>query len=163
MALKKVNKDMPISPSIYLYFSSQIVVLSKYLEKESETCIWGENTFLPIYNLIAKTGWIERPRFYQKGYYVPMWTNTGTYLREIHADFGYPGIFVVPFLLGFFSTWAWFAFMNSKKAIHFVFLVYFMVIIGFSFLMMITRLGVWWISLFFILVFVILLNRIPIK
>lgn len=159
LAIKKLNKDMPISPSIYLYFSSQIVVFSKYLEKEAEVCIWGENTFLPIYNLIAKTGWIERPRFYQKGYYIPMWTNTGTYLREVHADFGYSGIFIVPFLLGFASSFCWFGYVGSKNTNYFIFLTYLLLIIGFSFLMMITRLGIWWISLFFVLISVALLNR----
>lgn len=158
-AIKKLNKNMPISPSIYLYFSGQIVVFSKYLEKEEEVCIWGENTFLPIYNFIAKTGWIERPRFYQKGYYIPMWTNTGTFLREIHADFGYGGIFIVPFILGFASAFFWFGYFVSKKLIYFIFLVYLLLIIGFSFLMMITRLGIWWISLFFVLILVSLLNR----
>ena len=33
-----------------------------------------------------------------------MWTNTGTYLREIHADFGYVGLFTIPFLLGLLTT-----------------------------------------------------------
>ena len=53
-------KDVPLlSPSIYLYFSSNVGVLSKYLDHDNEDLLIGENTFLPIYNLISKFGPVE--------------------------------------------------------------------------------------------------------
>jgi oligosaccharide repeat unit polymerase len=145
-SLSKINRTSLISPSIYLYFSSQMGVLNKYLAQQNESAVWGENTFLPAYNLLAKAGIIHKPRFYQKGYFVPMWSNTGTYLKELHLDFGYAGIFIGPLLLGFGLTFFWFRFFQTQRLTDLVVLVYLFLILHFSFLMLIPRLGIWWIG-----------------
>jgi oligosaccharide repeat unit polymerase len=150
--LNKFKSGILISPSIYLYFSCQIGVLNRYLEKDDETVIFGENTFLPIYNLISKTGVLKRPVAYQKGYYTPIWSNTGTYLRDIHADFGYLGIFIFPYIFAVIIAFIWFKYFRTRSNLYLILLVYCMLIVKFSFLTIVTRLGIWWISLFILLI-----------
>ncbi|MCB9247183.1 MAG: O-antigen polysaccharide polymerase Wzy [Ignavibacteriales bacterium] len=77
-----------------------------------------------------------------------MWTNTGTYIRELHADFGTTGVLLVPYLLGLIITWLWFKFHENKSLFTLVFLVYLYIIIGFTFLMMVTRLNQWFLANF---------------
>jgi oligosaccharide repeat unit polymerase len=145
-SLSKLRNNDIISPSIYLYASAHVAVLSKYFEQDDEKAKFGENTFLPIYNFISKFGVVEHPDFYQRGYWIPMWTNTGTYIREIHADFGILGIIFFPFILGFFTTIFWYRFLEKGKMIDFIVLVYLYLIISMSFLVMITRSATWFIS-----------------
>ena len=140
-----------ISPQIYLYFSSNIAVLSKYFEKDSENVRFGENTLLPIYNVLAKFGIIEQPKVYPKGYFIPMWTNSATYLRDIHADFGYVGLFIIPYILGLVTSIIWFKFNQSGKLIYFVILTYLYIIISFSVFYMITRAASWFVSFILLL------------
>lgn len=158
--LNKLKGNVIITPSIYLYFSAHIGVLSKYYEYQNERTFWGENTFLPVYNFLSKFGLVEHPSFYQKGYFVPMWTNTGTYLRELHSDFGDIGFIIGPYLLGFMAAFFWINFYERRNIIYFVLLVYINIIIGFSFVAMITRLAIWPLSLIILLILLPVLERI---
>lgn len=149
--------DNPIfSPSVYLYLSSHIGVLSRYLEEDKETHRLGENTFAAIYNLVAKFGISEKVPYDVPGYYLPMWTNTGTYLRDLHADFGVFGVFFVPYLLGLVTTLFWFKFFLSGKFVYFSILVQLYIVISISFFSFVTR-GAEWI---FTLVFLIVISPI---
>jgi oligosaccharide repeat unit polymerase len=153
--LNKLEGSAVVSPSIYLYSCSHIGVLNEYLEDEKELTHFGENTFLPIYNFIAKFNFVEHPSFFQRGYFIPVWTNTGTYLREIHADFGNLGVLIIPYLLGLITSFFWFRLYESGKLINLLILTYLYLIIAFSFVVMVTRLSSWFIS------FVILLIVLP--
>jgi oligosaccharide repeat unit polymerase len=157
--LNKLKNNFIISPSVYLYLSSDVGVFSKYLQLEEENTPFGQNTFLLFYNFLAQVEKEPRPSFFQKGYYIPMWTNTGTYLRELHADFGIFGIFLFPFLLGLTITWLWYKFYDKKSLYVLTFLVYFYLIVGHSFLMMITRLNQWYFSLLIIMMYLPILER----
>jgi hypothetical protein len=84
---------------------------------------------------------------------------TGTYLREIHADFGYTGLFLVPFLMGLITTFYWFRFYEKKKLIDFVILVYMYITVALSFLVIISRTSIWFISFAALLAFVPLLEK----
>jgi len=139
--LNKLNENMVITPSIYLYFSADVGVLNQYLIKDDETTQFGENTFMPIYRLLNKFDLVEKPKVYQKGYYIPMWVNTGTYLRELHADFGLIGIFFFPYVFGMLLSFFWNKLMSEFDYFYFVVLVYSFIILSFSFLVMISRLG----------------------
>jgi len=153
-SLNKLEKGLIISPSIYLYISSHVGVLSKYFQDPREKAMFGENTFQPVYNFLSKFGIVEHPNFFQRGYWIPMWTNTGTYLREIHADFGNIGLLLVPYMLGFLITFYWFKFYSNGKMIDLIILTHLFLIVALSFLVMITRTSVWFISFmsFFILI-----------
>jgi oligosaccharide repeat unit polymerase len=161
--LNKLEGNMIITPSIYLYLSSDLGVLSKYLENNSEKATFGQNTFLPIYSVLSKFDIVKRPSDYQMGYFIPMWTNTGTYIRELHADFGLWGTFLGPYLIGLITTWLWFRFYETKNLIVFSFLVFFFLIVGFSFLVMVTRLSYWFISLFLLMIFIPLVERMAVR
>lgn len=89
-----------------------------------------------------------------------MWVNTGTYLREIHADFGIAGIFLIPYLLGLTITFLWFKFYKSPNLIILMFLVYLFIIIGFSFLVMVTRLNQWYFAQLFTIIYLFLFEKI---
>jgi oligosaccharide repeat unit polymerase len=161
--LRQLKENFIISPSIYLYFSSTFGVLSKYIESGGENTKFGENTFLIGYVFLSKLGIIKRPSEFQKGYHIPMWTNTGTYIREVHADFGITGVFLFPYLIGLLLTWLWFKFYKEKSMIVFAFLVYLYLIIGFSFLVMVTRLNQWYISLFMIICYLPILEKFALR
>lgn len=146
-ALKQFEGNVLISPSIYLYTCSHLGILNKYLEHDDEPSNFGGHTFLPIYNIISKTGAVEPQPFFQRGYFIPLWTNTGTYLRELDSDFGKLGILLGPFLLGLLTTYFWFRFFETGNLLSLLALAYLFLIIFFSFLVMISRLSSWFISL----------------
>jgi len=158
--LKQLKGNFLLSPSIYLYLSCDIGVFSKYLEQDRENTKFGQNSFLIGYDFLSKLGILKKPSAFQKGYFIPMWANTGTFMRELHADFGIAGLFLVPYVIGLLITWFWFKFYEQKNLIVFAFLVYFYLIVGFSFLVMVTRLNQWYISLFLIIISLPLLERI---
>jgi oligosaccharide repeat unit polymerase len=157
-ALKSFEGNLFLSPSIYLYMCSHLGILNKYLEHNDEENMIGAHTFLPIYNVISMTGAVEHPPFFQKGYFIPLWTNTGTYLRELDADFGKIGILVGPFLIGLFITFFWFRFFETKSLTYLILLTYFFLIVSFSFFVMISRLSSWFISLTALLILVPILE-----
>lgn len=158
--LRQLKDNIIISPSLYLYLSSDVGVLSQYLSSEGDGTKFGQNTFLPVYDFLAKLGAVERPHDFQKGYYIPMWTNTGTYIRELHADFGITGVLTGSYLIGLILTWLWFNFYLRRNLIGFAFLVFLNLIIGFSFLVMVTRLLYWFISLILIILLIPFLERL---
>jgi oligosaccharide repeat unit polymerase len=152
--LKKLESSIVFSPSVYLYISSDVGVLNKYLELENEEAKFGENSLRIIYYALSKFDLADEPSFFQKGYHIPMWTNTGTMIRELHADYGIAGVFLVPYLLGIFITYLWYKFYKTKNIFMLAVLVYLYIIVGFSFLMIVTRLNQWFLSQ--ILIFVTL-------
>lgn len=157
--LKQLEENFIISPSVYLYVSSDIGVFSKYLALEKEPTSFGKNTFRLAYDFLSKLHVTEKPNFFQKGYFIPMWVNTGTFMRELHADFGIAGLTLVPYLLGLVATWLWFKFFENGSLFILLFLVFLYLIVGFSFLMMITRLNQWFFSQILILFCIPLLEK----
>jgi len=158
--LRQTRGNIIISPSLYLYLSSDVGVLSKYLSSKGESTGFGQNTFLTLYTFLAKLDVMQNPNIYQRGYFIPMWSNTGTYLRELHADFGIAGILLGPYLLGLLITWLWFKFYEKKGLIVFSFLVNLNIIVGFSFFVIATRVLYWSTSLVLILLIIPILERI---
>ncbi len=157
--LNQLKDNLIISPSVYLYLSSDIGVFSKYLEHDGEDTKFGQNTFRIVYDLLSKFKIVDEPSYFQKGYYIPMWTNTGTYIRELHADFGVVGVFLVPYLMGLAMTLLWYKFYERKSLIVFAILVYLFLIVGHSFIMMVTRLNPWLMSLIFIILYIPILEK----
>lgn len=149
--LNELERTYFISPSLYFYFSSNIGVLNKYFELGGEDKLIGENTFQPVYNLLSKINIVPHSGFYPKGYFVPIWSNSATYLRDLHEDFGYLGILIFPYLLGLFVSFFWFQFQRSGSLISLILLVYGSLIIAFSTFYIATRAAVFSISLVILL------------
>lgn len=158
--LRQLEDGFLISPSMYLYASAHVGVLNAYLYNQNERTSFGENMFLPIYRFLSKFDLVPKPSFYQKGYFIPMWTNTGTYLRELHADYGPVGLFLFPYLIGLFTTIIWFKFYENYKLFNLVILTFLFLFIAFTFLVLVTRLSYWFISLFTILMLIPLIEKI---
>jgi len=164
--LSQFRDNIILTPTVYLYLSSDPGVLSKYLQSEEkfdsevQSTKFGQNTFLPVYSLLSKFGFGERVPGYQRPYYISAWTNTGTYIRELHADFGIVGTLLGAYLIGLSITWFWFNFYEHKNIIVFAILVYLNLIVGFSFLVMVTRLLYWFISLLIIILYIPILEKI---
>jgi oligosaccharide repeat unit polymerase len=157
--LNDLQGSMIVSPSVYLYLSSTVGVFSKYLELEKENAKIGQNSFRTVYEFLSRLKVVEEPPFFQKMYHVATWTNTGTYLRELHADYGIAGVFVFPYLLGMVITFLWFKFYEKKKITVLTVLVYLYIIVGFSFLVIVTRLNQWFFSQILIIAYIPILEK----
>lgn len=79
-----------------VYVAGPIGTLNEYLvECEFH---FGRNSFLTIYNVLARLGLMEPINHYQEFFLTPMECNVGTWVREIIEDFTLFGaIFVIPF------------------------------------------------------------------
>lgn len=160
--LKQLEDNFIITPSIYFYLSCDVGVLNQYLQSNGEKTKFGENSFILFHYILSNFDVIQRPKDLQKGYRFPMWANTGTYIRELHADFGIAGVYLVPYFLGFLITLLWFKFFERHGMITLVLLTFLTLIIGFSFLMMITRLDIWTISLVLLLFIVPVIEKVAV-
>ena len=158
--LSRTSENIFISPSLYFYASGNVGVLSKYFSSKGENTGIGQNTFQTLYLILAKLGVNERPYEYPKGYYIPMWTNSATYLRDLHADFGIAGVLLGPYLLGLFITWFWFRFYERQSIIAFTFLIYFDLVVVFACLGTVTRFHFWTLVLLFIIVSIPVLEKL---
>ena len=74
---------------IISYIANPIGTLNEYLKVR--TFSFGQNTFLPIYNILARFENINRVNQYQEDFFTPMRCNVGTWIRELIEDFTIPG------------------------------------------------------------------------
>jgi hypothetical protein len=86
---------------------------------------------------------VKRPNTHSAGYSTPTWSNTATYLRNLYSDFGYSGIFLVPFIFGMLSAYFWIAIFYRKKIRHVVYLTFILVAIGMSFFTLQSQTVLW--------------------
>src|SRR5437588_663736 len=129
--LNRISDWMPLAPSFYFYVSATPVGLSEYLRDSSREANlpWGRYTFASLYRFFSKLGLATYVPFHQQFYSVPEAINTGTYLREVHSDFGTVGVFFFPFLLGMVAQWLS-AF--RKNLVRIMFLAHLYVVVLFS-------------------------------
>lgn len=85
-----------------VYIAGPIGTLNEYL-RECEFH-FGKNSFLTIYNVLARLGLMEPINHYQEFFLTPIECNVGTWVREIIEDFTLVGaVFFVP-LFGVLSS-----------------------------------------------------------
>jgi oligosaccharide repeat unit polymerase len=145
--LSKFERSVFITPSMYLYLSSHPGVFSAYWKAGGEHPFPGSYTFAPLFRILSRFGIADYIPHFQKHYNIPITTNTGTYLRELHADFGIAGILVIPYLLGFFCTILWLKIRRQPRLVSIALLTHIYVIVAFSYFYQVTRLGQWAVSL----------------
>lgn len=146
--ISQLNSGGIISPSVYFYAASQIGVFNIYLRDSNENEPIGNSTFITFYNFLSKFDVVQRPEVFQKGYFIPYWSNTATYLRDLHSDFGISGPLIIPYILGLLGTFFWFRLFESNRMINYVILVYIYLTIGTSFFILVTRFPAWLFGLF---------------
>lgn len=139
--LKKFSGITFITPTIYLYVTVNHGVFDQYLKEDDEHTPWGSNTFASAYRVLAKLGFETSVPIYQRGYKTPIRANTGTFLRELHADFGIAGIIIVPYVLGFLASWFWQRFHAERRYFDLAVYVHLLVIVAMSLFYMATRSG----------------------
>jgi len=140
-ALNVLKGGSFITPSIYLYVTGNFAVFDQYLRDEREITPLGSNAFSPVYNILNKMGFDTEIPAYQLFYHTPYSTNTGTYLKEVHADFGLLGVLIVPLLLGAMATSSLLRLQRRFSFMNAVWLSYLYTIIGMSLFVIATRLG----------------------
>lgn len=145
--LSNFERNAVITPSLYMYLSVHIGVFNAYWKADKEHSFPGSNTFAPLFRILARFDIADDVPYFQKFYNIPLSANTGTYLRELHADFGIIGILIVPYLLGFFCTFLWLRIKHRARLTSIALLTHLYVIVAFSFLYQVTRLGYWAVSL----------------
>lgn len=156
--LNKLSGSSFITPSIYLYLTVDYGVLNQYLKRDEEKVPLGTHTFAPIWRFLSKFGFDTYVPEYQKSYFTPVGSNTATYLREVHADFGLLGIYLYPYILGLLTSFFWYRSRKGVLLVTIVVLSHLYVIIGMSFVVNATRLGYWMVSFLSSLVVAVFLN-----
>ncbi len=146
-ALRTLSRSSFITPSVYLYLTVDHGVFNQYLRKDEERALWGSNTFAPVYRFLSTFGFETDVGQYQRFYSTPANANTGSYLREVHSDFGMAGILVVPFVIGCLCSVFWLKSVRGGRIVPMVVLAHLLVIVDLSFITMSTRLGYWLVSL----------------
>jgi oligosaccharide repeat unit polymerase len=146
-SLEKLRGSAFITPSIYMYFTVSHAVFNQYLKSQNEKTIWGQYTFAPFWRAISKLGFDTRVRYFQPFYNTPVSANTGSYLFELHMDYGLAGDFIVPYLLGGIASFYWFRVERRRKMLDLMVLGHVYVVIMMSFAVLSTQLGYWLISL----------------
>jgi oligosaccharide repeat unit polymerase len=158
-ALQRLHGSSFITPSIYEYLTIHHGVLNQYLKRDQEHPSWGENTFGPVYRVLYKFGFDTYTSDYMLFYKTPLGANTGTYLRELHADFGVLGVMIVPYLLGALGAWLWYRQLDRPTYLNFVVISHLFVLFVFSVLVQATRIWYLWISFFAALIPAYYLDR----
>lgn len=162
--LNELRGGLLITPSIYLYLSSHIGVFSKFIDKDyNERNYFGEKTFQPVYNVLAKFDVVKHPGFYPKGYFIPMWSNTATYLRELLQDFGPAGILILPFMLGLFCSILYEKVQREKNIIVLLSLSYLFVLVLYSPIVLISHHAIWALSFVMLLIALPLTEKLILK
>jgi len=146
-ALGKFSGSYFITPSIYLYLTVHPGVFNQFLIRDDEHTPWGSNTFAPAYHILSKFGFETPSSVYQRFYPTPAGANTGTYLRDLYADFGLPGLFLFPFILGIIATALWYRYLKTRYYVDLMMLAHILVIVLMSLFYMATRAGDWFVGL----------------
>lgn len=150
-ALSHVKGVGFITPSIYMYLSCDIPVLNKFLDYEFsgkvEHTPTGGFTFAPFYRLFSKFGIVDPMPVYEKFYNVPVYTNTGSFLRELYVDWGVAGSLLITYILGGFVSTVYEIYRRKKSLVALSILAHFYVVVFFTFALIATTLTYWLISL----------------
>ncbi len=131
-SLTRLRESSFITPSIYMYLTVHHGVLNQYLKHDLEENIPAGNTLAPLFRILEKIGFDTHVETYQKSYNTPISANTGTYIRDLHADFGIFGILFGPYLIGFITSILWYRFQRNNTYVNLALLGYFIVIVGMS-------------------------------
>lgn len=144
---RTLSNQKYLPPTVYLYLSAHPGTFSAYLKDDTVHSFPGYNTFAPIFRILARLGIADQQPLYPKFYNTPIPNNTGTYLRETYVDFGIAGILIVPYVLGMISTILWIRTKQTRRLLPTLMLSHFYVVVALTYLVQVTQLGFWLVSL----------------
>jgi len=92
--------------SLYWYIASPMAAFAQYLHRAEHTLTLGQSLFFPIYKWLARAHLVPEvtKTVLTDWLFIPYPANVYTYLRDIHEDFGFAGLIVVPHVLGAFAA-----------------------------------------------------------
>jgi hypothetical protein len=140
-------KLVQINPAIYKiyeYFTVPPGVLNAYL-KEPEIN-FGMNSFSVFISFLNKLGANLEYQRYQDAYYIPIYTNVGTYIREIMQDFSYLGGITVIIIFGFIFGKAFSTLKREGTFLSEIYVTLFSVVFFMSFFVWFYRETVFWVT-----------------
>jgi oligosaccharide repeat unit polymerase len=145
LMVKLVNIN-PAFYKIYEYFTIPVGVLNGYLIDPVYS--FGINSFGTFISILNKLGANLNYQRYQDGYYTPIYSNVGSYIRELIQDFTYiGGIFVIIIFAFIFGKC--FSIQKAKKTFTSeIYVSLFSVIIFMSFFVWFYRETVFWVTTF---------------
>jgi len=136
-----------ITPSVYMYLTVHFAVFNKYLKADEEHDMVGGYSLAPMWRILYKAGFDSYVPQYQPFYSTPVVANTGTYLRELHADYGPLGVIFGPFLLGMISSIFWYRLQERHSFFDAMVFGHILVVDVMSIFFLATLLGYWLVSL----------------
>lgn len=147
-AMEEISDYIPPFPSLYSNFSATPVAFSAYLSNPQDDGdhFWGMYTFAPVWRFLSHLGFRTGVAPYEESYYTPVPMNTGTYLKNVHSDFGFAGILIFPYLLGAAVTLLIMRASATPKLVGLVVLSHVFVLVVFTFAFDFMVLGDWYIS-----------------
>ena len=142
-----IRMIVPISPSVYVYLSSPIVVFSEVVSTHSTSSFPGQVVFAPLWRILEKFGIGPGAPYTSNFHSVPIEANASTYLRSLYVDYRLVGIILFPLSLSFTLT----ILMNRLEKINDILdislISSLMIIILMSFFTNVTKLGYWVVAL----------------
>jgi oligosaccharide repeat unit polymerase len=144
-ALNKLGRSAGsfITPSVVWYISGSPAVLNQYLKKETENPGVGHYSLAPFWRILSKIGFPTYVGQHQPFYRTPIGSNVGTYLRELHADYGLVGVVMGPFLLGIIASVYWVRYMIRHSLLDLVVLAHVYVVVGMAIFTLSIQMGSW--------------------
>lgn len=128
----------------FAYIANPVGVLNEFLKNPDFN--FGQNTLMPIYNILAKLGFMKRVEQYQSWYYVPAPCNVGTWLRELLEEFSLLSLILI-FVFGYVTTKIYWRAIRGETG-YILLISIFLTIIGLSFFDWRLRTSSMWIALF---------------
>lgn len=160
-AMNRFEEYIPVFPSVYSTVSASPVAFSMYLASPEERKVepWGQYTFAPLFRLFSKLGFPTYVERLEESYYTPVPSNVSTYLKNVHSDFGLPGIVFFPFFLGMITTNLALRIEWKPRMVDLALLSNLYVIVVFSFAFNLMFLGDWYVSVVVSMVAAYLVER----
>jgi hypothetical protein len=101
-AISLPQRLAPLSNPLF-YLTSPYPVFDAFINAHYE--VERGETFIALINLASKVDpFVKQPTNLLEEVDVPMPTNVYTYLRPFYVDFGWPGILIGPFVIGYVTT-----------------------------------------------------------
>ncbi|MCF0125034.1 MAG: oligosaccharide repeat unit polymerase, partial [Clostridia bacterium] len=139
------GENVPLYKGL-VYLASPVAVLNEYLQDCDFE--FGKNTFVSLYNILAKFGVCQKVSPYQSYYSTPSSCNVGTWVRELVEDFTLPGAIFLVSLFGFLSSTFYYNAHGSPNVTYKVVWSIFSLVITLSFFDWKFRTSNLWIALF---------------